>query len=74
MQEKGFFKFHKVHNPKILVLNFFINDLEIIIPKKKNFIRNNFYSFSYLYYKYNTGYNGGMGIFNEVVVKNIKQR
>tara|TARA_B100000787_G_scaffold169361_1_gene160352 strand:+ start:475 stop:1431 length:957 start_codon:yes stop_codon:yes gene_type:complete len=53
MQEKGFFKFHKVHNPKILVLNFFINDLEIIIPKKKNFIRNNFYSFSYLYYKYN---------------------
>tara|TARA_B110000027_G_C16108725_1_gene296589 strand:- start:834 stop:1790 length:957 start_codon:yes stop_codon:yes gene_type:complete len=53
MQEKGFLKFHKVHNPKILVMNFFINDLEVIIPKKNNFIRNNFYSFTYLYYKYN---------------------
>ena len=53
MQEKGFLKFHKVHNPKILVLNFFINDLEVINPKKKNFIRSNFYSFTYLYYKYN---------------------
>jgi len=53
MQEKGFLEFHKVHDPKILVLNFFINDLEVINPKKKNFIRNNFYSFTYLYYKYN---------------------
>lgn len=53
MQEKGFLEFHKVHNPKILVLNFFINDLEVIKPKNKNFIRNNFYSFTYLYYKFN---------------------
>ena len=53
MQEKGFLEFHKVHNPKILVLNFFINDLEVIKPKNKNFISNNFYSFTYLYYKFN---------------------
>ena len=37
MQEKGFLEFHKVHDPKILVLNFFINDLEVINPKKKKF-------------------------------------
>jgi hypothetical protein len=53
MQVKGFLEFHKVHNPKILVLNFFINDLEVINLKKNNFIRNNLYSFTYLYYKYN---------------------
>ena len=53
MQEKGFLEFHKVHNPKILVLNFFINDLEVIKPRKIGFIKNNFYSFTYLYYKYN---------------------
>jgi hypothetical protein len=52
MQEKGFLEFHKVHNPKILVLNFFINDLELINKRKNNFIRNNFYSFNYLYHKY----------------------
>jgi len=52
MQEKGFLEFHKIHNPKILVLNFFINDLEVINPRKNNFIRNNFYSFTYLYHKY----------------------
>jgi hypothetical protein len=52
MQEKAFLKFHKVHNPKILVLNFFINDLEVINQRKNNFIRNNFYSFNYFYHKY----------------------
>ena len=51
MQEKGFFKFHKKHEPKILVLNFVINDLESIVPKNKNFIRNNFYSYTYINYK-----------------------
>ena len=53
MQEVSFFEFHKNHNPKILILNFFINDLEDISVNKKNFIKNNFYIFSYLNYKYN---------------------
>jgi len=51
MQEKSFFEFYKKHSPNVLVLNFVINDLELIIPKKKNFIRNNFYSYSYFNYK-----------------------
>lgn len=51
MQEKGFFKFHMKHDPKILVLNFVINDLESIMPKKKNFIRSNLYSYTYINYK-----------------------
>lgn len=51
MQEKGFFEFHKKHNPNILVISFVINDLEVIVPKKKNFIRNNFYSYTYINYK-----------------------
>ena len=51
MQEKGFLKFHKKHDPKILVLNFVINDLESIAPKKKNFIRSNLYSYTYISYK-----------------------
>jgi len=51
MQEKSFFEFHKKHNPNILVINFVINDLEVIVPKKKNFIRNNLYSYTYINYK-----------------------
>ena len=53
MQEKSFFEFYKNHDPDLLVLNFFINDLELINPKKKNFIRNNFYSYTYFDYKIN---------------------
>ena len=53
MQESSFFEFHKKHNPKILILNFFINDIEDISVNRKNFIKNNFYVFSYLNYKYN---------------------
>lgn len=52
MQEKSFFKYHKIHNPKILILNFFINDLEIIEAQEKSFIKRYFYSFSYISYKY----------------------
>ena len=42
MQEKGFFEFHKKHNPNILVINFVINDDEHSVSyryeKNKGFI------------------------------------
>lgn len=53
MQELAFFEFHKNQEPTILILNFFINDLENIYIKNNNFIKNNFYTFNYLNYKYN---------------------
>ena len=53
MQINNFFKNYEKYDFDVIILNFFINDLEKVVIKEGNFIKKNIYSYTYLKTKIN---------------------
>ena len=53
MQINNFFENYEKYDFDVIILNFFINDLEKVVIKEGNFIKKNIYSYTYLKTKIN---------------------